>query len=54
LPPIGAIEGFVLVDQIKVIDPALRAFRSAGSVPPETLGEVRGKLAALLGIAVSS
>src|SRR6266508_1125614 len=54
LPPVGLVSGFVLVDQIKAIDPALRAFKSAGSVNAETLGEVRAKLATLLGIAVSS
>jgi mRNA interferase MazF len=51
---IGKLEGFVLVDQIKVIDPAVRAFKSAGRVTSETLSEVRGVLAALLGIPVSS
>lgn len=54
LPPVGLVSGFVLVDQIRVVDPALRAFKSAGRVSTETLGEIRGKLAVLLGIAVSS
>jgi mRNA-degrading endonuclease toxin of MazEF toxin-antitoxin module len=42
----------VLVDQIKVIDPATRLYRRAGRLPGEVLGEVRAKLAALLGIPV--
>lgn len=50
LPPLGLLSGFVLVDQIKVIDPTVRAFKSAGRIPDRTLGEVRSKLAALLGI----
>jgi mRNA interferase MazF len=54
VPPVGLVSGFVLVDQIRAIDPALRAFKSAGRVSAETLGEVRGKLSALLGITVSS
>ena len=51
---VGNLDGFVLVDQIKVIDPEIRAFKSAGKVTAETLDEVRGKLATLLGISVSS
>ena len=54
LPPHGAVSGFVLVDQIKVVDPTIRAFRRAGRVSDATLGEVRGKLASLLGIPVSN
>jgi mRNA interferase MazF len=52
LPLDSPIEGFVLVDQIKVIDPATRLYRRAGRLPGEVLGEVRAKLAALLGIPV--
>jgi mRNA interferase MazF len=51
LPPVGALSGFIIVDQIKVIDPAVRAFRSAGRISADTLAEVRAKLSALLGIA---
>lgn len=51
LPPVGVLTGYVLVDQIKSIDSALRAFKLAGRVPEETLAEVRGRLAALLDIA---
>jgi mRNA interferase MazF len=54
LPPVGLVTGFVLVDQIRVIDPAQRAFKRAGKVADETLTEVREKLGALIGISVSS
>jgi mRNA interferase MazF len=54
LPPLGPLTGFILVDQIKVIDPAVRAYKSIGRVLPETLAAVRGTLATLLGIPVSS
>src|ERR671910_2065525 len=50
VPPIGLLSGFVLVDQIKVVDPAIRAFNKAGSVPGEILAEVRAQLAVLPGI----
>ncbi len=53
VPPIGLLSGFVLVDQIKVVDPAIRAFNKAGRVPADVLAEVRGQLAALLGIPVA-
>lgn len=54
LPPNADITGFVLADQIKVIDPRRRAFRKGGCVPPDVLARVRGMLAALLGIPVSN
>ena len=50
----GLVSGFVLVDQIKVIDPAVRAFKRAGRVAAQTMAEVRGKLASLLGIPASA
>ena len=53
LPALGPVSGFVLVDQIKVIDPAVRAFRSAGRVSDRILNEIRGQLATLLGIPVA-
>ena len=53
LPPLGRLTGFVLVDQIKVIDP-IRAFKREGTVPAEIMLEVRARLASLLGIPVSS
>ena len=52
LPPTGLLRGYILVDQIRAVDPSVRAFRNAGRVPGETLDMVRGKLAALLGIPV--
>ncbi len=52
LPALGALSGFILVDQIRVIDPDVRAYRSAGRIAADTLAEVRGRLAALLGIDV--
>jgi mRNA interferase MazF len=54
LPPDGLIAGVVLVDQIKVIDPAARPFRRAGRLPDEIVDEVRAQLAVLLGIPVSN
>jgi mRNA interferase MazF len=53
LPALGLVTGFVLVDQIKAIDPTRRAFRRGGAVTEQTLNEVRGMLAELLGIPVS-
>ena len=52
LPP-GRLSGVVIVDQIKVIDPAARPVGYGGRVPDDVLGEVKAKLAALLGISVS-
>jgi len=54
LPDGGPISGVVLVDQIKVIDPAARPMRRAGQLPSDILDEVRGRLATLLGIPVSN
>ncbi len=53
LPPTGRVTGFVLVDQIKVIDPAVRAFKQEGSVPEKAMSEIRARLATLLGIRVT-
>jgi len=50
----GPVDGFVLVDQVRVVDPALRHLRRAGRVAPETLAAVRGMLASLFGIPVSN
>lgn len=52
LPPVGHLSGVVLVDQIRVIDPAARPVGYGGSASSEVLREVRAKLAALLGIPV--
>ena len=53
LPTGGLIDGVVLVDQIKVIDPAVRPIRRAGQLPDDIVDEVRARLAVLLGIPVS-
>jgi mRNA interferase MazF len=49
LPPIGRLSGVVLVDQIKAVDPVARPIGYGGRVPEEVLGEIKAKLAALLG-----
>jgi len=54
LPAPGPIDGFILVDQVRVIDPAIRYLRRGGRVAPEVLDTVRGMLAALFGIPVSN
>jgi mRNA interferase MazF len=54
LPSNGRLKGVVLVDQIKVIDPAARPIGYGGRLPNDVLAEVQAKLAALLGISVSS
>jgi mRNA interferase MazF len=53
LPRVGDITGFALVDQLKVVDPAIRRLKRAGRIPDATLADIRGRLAALLGIPVS-
>ena len=53
LPDGLSVEGAVLVDQIRAIDRASRILRSLGVVPAETLAEVRGVLAELIGIDVA-
>ena len=50
IPTIDRLSGSVMVDQIRAIDPAVRAFRAAGRVPDATMAEVKGKLAAILEI----
>jgi mRNA interferase MazF len=46
--------GFVLVDQVRTIDRAERMFGIVERVPQQVLVEVRGLLAALLGLEVLS
>lgn len=53
LPPVGRLSGVVLVDQIRVVDPSARPVGYGGSVTNDVLGEVKAKLATLLGIPVS-
>jgi len=52
LPEGLAARGAILVDQIRVLDRSARGFRSIGRVPDQVLSDVRGRLAALLGINV--
>lgn len=51
LPDTMETVGFVLSDQIRTVHCAERFFGLIESAPPELLGAVRGRLAALLGIA---
>jgi mRNA interferase MazF len=50
LPDGLAASGAILVDQIRMLDRKTRGFPAVGRVPEQTLNEVRGRLAALLGI----
>jgi len=50
LPPGLKTRGTVLVDQIRTIERADRLFGIIERVPPGLLAEVRGRLAALLGV----
>ncbi|HWG05654.1 MAG TPA: type II toxin-antitoxin system PemK/MazF family toxin [Beijerinckiaceae bacterium] len=52
-PLIGRLQGAILADQIRSIDPHARFVRRRGErVPPEVLAEVYGILAGLFGIPV--
>jgi len=44
--------GFVLVDQVRTVDRSQRMFDFIEAVSPDFLAEIRGRLAALLGITV--
>jgi mRNA interferase MazF len=50
LPSVGRLSGVVLVDQIRVVDPAARPVGLAGRVSDDVLGQIKAKLAALLGL----
>lgn len=50
VPPVGAITGFVIVDQLRVIDPAVRHCRPAGRLPEEAMVAVEERLALLFGL----
>jgi mRNA interferase MazF len=52
LPDGLVARGSILVDQIRALDRAGRGFRRLGRVPDQILNEVRGRLAAVLGINV--
>lgn len=50
LPEGLPVTGAILVDQVRTLDRSVRGFRPIGRVPDELLAEVRGRLAAVLGI----
>lgn len=50
IPPGLAVEGVVMVDQVRMIDREIRMFDLIGSLPVETLAEVRGRLAILINL----
>jgi mRNA interferase MazF len=50
LPDGLKVQGAVLVDQVRTLDRSARGFRAVDRVPPEILDEIRGRLAALLGL----
>lgn len=54
LPPTGRLNGVVLVDQIRVVDPVARPVGCGGRLPDTVFSEVQAKLASLLGISISS
>jgi mRNA interferase MazF len=54
LPPDYVLQGFVVADQIRVIDLAVRVSRPAGRLPEPVFSEVKGKIAILFQIPVSS
>ena len=48
----SAIQGWVLVDQVRAIDQRLRVVRAGGRVAPSTLVDVREGIALLIGFQV--
>ena len=54
LPGGLAARGAILVDQVRSIDRHARILRFIGTVPEAVLAEVRAKLAALVGISLTS
>ena len=50
LPDGLKVRGAILVDQVRALDRSARGFRAVGRVTEEILNEVRGRLAALLGM----
>jgi len=47
------VAGYVVADQVRVVDPMVRRFKYAGKVSDKTLDTVRAILASLFGIPVS-
>ncbi len=54
LTGVEPLTGFILADQVRVIDPSLRRLRHAGKAGDTTMAEVRGVLATLFGIPVAT
>jgi len=54
LPAGLPISGAVLVDQVKSVDRWARGCDIVGIVPSDVMADIRGRLAALLGIATAS
>jgi mRNA-degrading endonuclease toxin of MazEF toxin-antitoxin module len=54
LPDGLPLRGAILADQIRALDRPSRGFRLIGRVPDEVLAELKGKIAALLGIDVAA
>jgi mRNA interferase MazF len=50
LPEGLRVRGMVLVDQVRIVDRAERLFEVIETIPVETLVQVRGLLAALIGV----
>ncbi len=53
LPDGLQVQGAILIDQIRTLDRQSRGFRPAGRVPAHVLGEVRARLAELIGISMA-
>jgi mRNA interferase MazF len=54
LPSETAIEGAVLVDQVRALDRTERVLKSHGRVSSEILADIRSVLASMLGIPVAT
>jgi mRNA interferase MazF len=53
LPTVEGLTGFVLADQVRSIDPAIRLFKRSGHrASQETLAAVKGIIAAIIGVEV--
>jgi mRNA interferase MazF len=53
LPSPGLLTGYILADQVRSIDPAIRIVKRSGhSVPQETLAAVRGVIASVIGVVI--
>jgi mRNA interferase MazF len=50
LPDGLKVSGAVLVDQVRTLGRSARGFRAVDRVPQEILNDIRGRLAALLGL----